>query len=108
MTDIYIMYKMLLYAHFSLLSVITHYKRDTVETKKANRVFGFPLLLTAIFRYCRVDVSSEQKETTDDSDITSNVTISRSGFKFDKNKKQLTMKEKHEKRGPNKFLAMNY
>lgn len=81
--DIYIMDKMLSIALFSLAYVIIHYMRDTVTTKKANRIFGYPLLLTDIFCHFSVNLSSEQGENTNASDIVSGLTISRSGFGYD-------------------------
>lgn len=97
---LYIMDKILSGALFSLLSIIVHCMRDKISTEKANCVFCYPLLLINIFCHFNVDLSNEQRENTDNSNIVSGLTISQSGFEYDKEeKKWLTMTEKHAKKG---------
>lgn len=57
--------------------------RDAASTRKANHVFGYPLLLINIFYHFNADLSSEQWENTDVSNIILSLTISRSSFEYD-------------------------
>lgn len=79
--------KILSVAHFSLASIIIHCIRDIVSTKKANCIFGYSLLLTDIFRHFDVDLLGEQRENTDASNIILSLTISRSFFEYDEEKR---------------------